>query len=112
MIKFSITATALLVSMLSNSQDNGKAIQGDFNGRLCDIGRGLCNTTPPNENNKSTRMKNYTAYKQDYNVVMFELNTKTLNQIARICNPCPQSIKISLSLIANPQNRNVMLIKT
>lgn len=24
-------------------------------------------------------MKNYTAYRQDYNVVMFELDTKTLN---------------------------------
>jgi hypothetical protein len=79
MIKFIITATALLVSMLSNSQDNGKATQGEFNGKLCDIGRGLCTTTPPKEYNKSTKMKNYTAYRQDYNVVMFELDTKTLN---------------------------------
>ena len=79
MIKIIVTLTTLLVSMLAFSQREGKPAQGEFNGKLCDIGRGLCTTSQPIENNKSTTMKNYTAYRQDYNIVMFELDTKTLN---------------------------------
>jgi hypothetical protein len=79
MIKFIITATALLLSVLSNLQDNGKAMQGEFNGKLSDIGRGLCITSPPDQNNRTNTMKNYSTYKQDFNKIMLELDTNTLN---------------------------------
>lgn len=81
MIKIIITITALLVSMLVFSQKNGKIGQADFRGKGCNGGSGFCNE--PRDtiiNNKSTTMKNYIAYRKDYNVVMFELDPKTLNR--------------------------------
>lgn len=80
MIKIIITLTTLLVSIVCFSQKEGKIVEPSLDGKLCDKrNRGLCNVTPPTENNKSTTMKNYTAYRQDYNIVMFELDPKTLN---------------------------------
>lgn len=79
MIKIIITITTLLISIIASSQENGKEVQGEFLGNRCNGKNGVCWVDPPNENNKSTTMKNYTAYRQDYNVVMFELDTKTLN---------------------------------
>lgn len=79
MIKIAITAATFLVSLVTSSQNLGKDAQGEFNGKVCDIGRGLCNTTPPGINNKSTTMKNYTTYKQSENTMIIELDTNNLS---------------------------------
>ena len=79
MIKIIITLTAMLITLVANAQTTGKIAQGDFNGKLCDIGRGLCTITPPSTTNKSTTMKNYTTYKKAFNVMLIELDTNTLS---------------------------------
>lgn len=79
MIKTAITAAIFLISLAASSQNFGKAAQGEFNGRVCDIGRGLCTITPPNTNNKSTTIKNYTTYKQSENTMIIELDTNNLS---------------------------------
>jgi hypothetical protein len=79
MIKIAITIASFLISLLTFSQNVGKSSQGEFNGKLCDIGRGLCNTTPPNTNDKSASMKNYTTYKQSENTMVIELDINNLS---------------------------------
>ena len=78
MIRIIISVTVLLISLCANAQYAGKTTQGNFNGRLCDIGRGLCDITPPTTN-KSSTMKNYTTYKQSENTMIIELDTATLS---------------------------------
>jgi hypothetical protein len=79
MIKIIITITALLVSLLSFSQDTGKDTQGEFNGLRCAGSVGICYVTPPDVNNKSTTMKNYTTYKKSENTIVIELDNNTLS---------------------------------
>lgn len=78
MIRLIISVTVLLISLCASAQNFGKTTQGNFNGKLCDIGRGLCDITPPTTN-KSTTMKNYTTYKQSENTMIIELDTATLS---------------------------------
>jgi hypothetical protein len=79
MIRILIMLLLFLISLCAKSQNIGKIIQAEFNGRLCDIGRGLCTLTPPNTTLKSTTMKNYTTYKQSENTMIIELETTTLS---------------------------------
>ena len=79
MIRIIISVTVFLISLCASAQNYGKTTQGNFNGRLCDIGRGLCDITPPSTN-KSTTMKNYTTYKQSENTMIIELDTATLSK--------------------------------
>lgn len=79
MMKFIITITSLLISIVSFSQNNGKATQGEFNGTRCAGSIGICYVTPPDLNNKSTTMKNYTTYKLSSNSLIIELDTNALN---------------------------------
>lgn len=67
-----------LISLSAFSQNEGKAMQGDFSGRFCDIGRGLCVITPPDPANKTTTMKNYNTYKQSENKMIIELDLNTM----------------------------------
>lgn len=78
MIKIAISFAFLLFSLITFSQSTSRAFQGEFNGRLCDIGRGLCAISIPN-NNKSITMKNFTITKKATNIIMIELDVKALN---------------------------------
>lgn len=68
------------ISLCAFSQTEGKAAQGDFSGKLCDIGRGLCVIAPPDPGNKSTSMKNYNTYKQSENKMIIELDLNTMTK--------------------------------
>lgn len=80
MIRIIIATTVFLLSICTFAQNAEKAAQGEFNGRLCDIGRGLCTVTPPNTNNKSTTMKNFKAIKTTPTSIILELNTTELSK--------------------------------
>ena len=80
MIRLIITLTALLASAASFSQVNtGKESAGEFNGKLCDIGRGLCTISTPTSIANSNTMKNFTTYKQSENTMVIELEATKLS---------------------------------
>ena len=78
MIRIILSITLFLMSLCTFGQHIGKEVQGDFNGKLCDIGRGLCSITPPDHANKSATMKNYNTYKQSENKMVIELDMDTI----------------------------------
>ena len=80
MIRLIISITALLAATVSFSQVNtGKESVGTFNGKLCDIGRGLCTITTPTSITNSSTMKNFTTYKQSENTMVIELEATKLS---------------------------------
>ena len=80
MIRLIITLTALLASSASFSQVNtGKESTGNFSGKLCDIGRGLCSISAPTSITNSSTMKNFTTYKQSENTMIIELEATKLS---------------------------------
>lgn len=80
MIRLIISITALLAATVSFSQVNtGKESVGTFNGKLCDIGRGLCTITNPTSITNSSTMKNFTTYKQSENTMVIELEATKLS---------------------------------
>ncbi|MCZ8169671.1 MAG: hypothetical protein ACK5RV_11200 [Flavobacterium sp.] len=79
MVQFIITIASLLLTSFSFSQVNtGIESQGKFNGKRCDIGRGLCTITAPTSNASST-MKNFITYKQSENTLVIELEATKLS---------------------------------
>jgi hypothetical protein len=79
MTRFIITSASLLLASISFSQINtGSETQGNFNGKLCDIGRGLCTISAPNSYSNTTTMKNFTTYKQSENTMVIELQATQL----------------------------------
>lgn len=79
MIRIIISITVFLISLFSFSQTAGKPTQGEFNGIRCVGTPGICYVSPPDSNNKSTTMKNYTTYKKSGNIMVIELDTNTLS---------------------------------
>lgn len=85
MIRILITITAFLIAAISFSQiNNGKESIGTFNGKLCDIGRGLCTSSNPKLITTSETMKNYTTYKQSENTMVIELEATKLSKEEQI----------------------------
>lgn len=81
MIRLIITIASLLAASICSSQVNsGKALEGNFNGKLCGIGRGLCTIKTVTTLTKSTIMKNYTTYKQSENTMVIELDAANLSK--------------------------------
>lgn len=83
MLRFIITTTSLLLAYVSFSQINpGYETEGEFNGKLCDIGRGLCTFGAPStlkSTANSTTMKNFITYKQSENTMIIELEATKLS---------------------------------
>lgn len=78
MIRIIHSITLFIISLCTFGQHIGKEVQVDFNGKLCDIRRGLCSITPPDHKNKSVTMKNYNTYKQSENKMVIELDMDTV----------------------------------
>lgn len=78
MIRIILATSICLLSLGTSAQTDGKGAQGDFSGKLCDIGRGLCVMTPPDPSNKSTTMKNYNTYKKSEDKMVIELDINTI----------------------------------
>ena len=73
MIRIAITFIIFLTSLCAFSQE--KTIEAEFNGRLCNVGRGLCDVKPPpTKDLKKGNMKNYTTYKKSENTMVIELD--------------------------------------
>jgi hypothetical protein len=80
MIRQIITISTIIIVNTSYSQVNsGKGSVGEFNGKLCDIGRGLCTISAPSSMTNSNTMKNFTTYKQSENTMVIELEATTLS---------------------------------
>ena len=79
MIRLIVTATLFLLSLLGFSQTTGKATQGEFSGVRCVGTNGICYVVPPDSNNKSNTMKNYTTFKKSDNIIVIELDVNTLS---------------------------------
>lgn len=80
MIRIIIASTLILLSICAFGQNTGKEAKGEFNGKLCNIGRGLCTVTPPNTDNKSPIMKNLNVIKTTPTSMILELNTNELSR--------------------------------
>ena len=79
MIRIISTLYLFSLSLCISAQNQGKETSGEFNGKLCNIGRGLCAITPPDVNNKSNTSKNYRTYKQANNQIIIELDLNNLS---------------------------------
>lgn len=80
MIKVLITIATLILSFFSAAQVQSKTAQANFNGKLCDIGRGLCNIDTTATNNKSTSMKAIKTYKKGQNTMVIEMDVLNLSK--------------------------------
>ena len=79
MMKYIILITVFLISILSFSQNANKSVQGEFNGRLCDIGRGLCAITPPNATIRNATTKIFNVLTQSENSLVVEIDPAVLS---------------------------------
>lgn len=80
MIKLIITIATLIMSFFASAQTEGKTAQANFNGKLCDIGRGLCNLDSLSSSNRSTTMKAIKTYKQSENTMVIEMDVMNLSK--------------------------------
>jgi len=80
MIKLIITMTALIMSFFGSAQTEGKTAQANFNGKRCDIGRGLCNLDSLSTSNRSTTMKAIKTYKKSENTMVIEMDVMNLSK--------------------------------
>lgn len=80
MIKIIITAATLIMSFFASAQTEGKIAQANFNGKLCDIGRGLCNLDSLSTSNRSTTMKAIKTYKKSENTMVIEMDVMNLSK--------------------------------
>lgn len=80
MIKLIITIAVLMMSFFASAQTQGKIAQANFNGKLCNIGRGLCNLDSLSTTNKSNTMKAIKTYKQSQNTMVIEMDVLNLSK--------------------------------
>lgn len=80
MIKILITIATLILSFFASAQTEGKTAQANFNGKLCDIGRGLCNLDSLSLSNRSTTMKAIKTYKKSENTMVIEMDVLNLTK--------------------------------
>ena len=80
MIKFILTVTILLFSLIVLAQDNEKNIQADFRGKQCNGGSGFCGTLPDTiHKSQNSKMKNFKVLKTSATSLTLELNTSALS---------------------------------